>query len=151
MAHAHTHLSGASLQAAAQAVLTEAGEQWTDTRTRVFETLSRFDRPASAYEIAEAVSADIGRRMPANSVYRILDLFVEANLAHRVESSNGYVVNAHPACRHDCMFLICEACGGMTHIDDDPLTRSLRAAAQRSGFAPSRSVIEIHGRCTDCT
>jgi Fur family zinc uptake transcriptional regulator len=32
----------------------------------------------------------------ANSVYRILDLFVGANLARRVESANAYIANDHP-------------------------------------------------------
>jgi len=39
------------------------------------------------YDIADAVSKAEGRRVAANSVYRILDLFVGANLARRVESS----------------------------------------------------------------
>ena len=63
-------------------------------RASVFEALASFDRPASAYDIAEAVSKTQGRRVAANSVYRILDLFVGANLARRVESANAYVANA---------------------------------------------------------
>ena len=67
-----------------------------------------FDKPASAYDIAEAVSKARGKRVAANSVYRILDLFVGTNLARRVESANAYVANAHPGCLHDCIFLICD-------------------------------------------
>jgi Fur family zinc uptake transcriptional regulator len=52
-------------------------------------------------------------------VYRILDLFVGANLASRVESANAYVANEHPGCLHDCIFLICDNCGQTTHLDDD--------------------------------
>ena len=63
-------------------------------RAAVFEALAGFDKPASAYDIAEAVSKAQGRRVAANSVYRILDLFVGANLARRVESANAYVANA---------------------------------------------------------
>jgi hypothetical protein len=74
--------------------LTDRGEQWTGMREAVFDALAGFDRPASAYDIAEAVSKAQGRRVAANSVYRILDLFVGANLARRVESANAYVANA---------------------------------------------------------
>ena len=94
---------------AARERLTSRGEQWTDMRASVFEALAGFDRPASAYDIAEAVSNKQGRRVAANSVYRILDLFVGANLARRVESANAYVANAHPDCLHDCIFLICDS------------------------------------------
>jgi Fur family zinc uptake transcriptional regulator len=91
-----------------------------------------------------------GKRVAANSVYRILDLFVRTNLARRVESANAYVANSHPGCHHDCIFLICDACGEATHIDDDMLTGSLRDAAQRAGFAAVRPVVEIRGRCGAC-
>ena len=119
-------------------------------RASVFEALAGFDRPASAYDIAEAVSKAEGRRVAANSVYRILDLFVGANLARRVESANAYIVNAHPDCEHDCIFLVCDGCGQTTHIDDDNLSDSVRAAARRAGFVPERPVIEVRGRCAGC-
>ena len=109
----------------------KSGEQWTQMRAAVFEALAGFDRPASAYDIAEKVSKAQGRRVAANSVYRILDLFVGANLARRVESANAYVANDHPDCLHDCIFLICDNCGKTTHIDDDKLSGGVRAAAKR--------------------
>ena len=135
---------------AAQAALERAGEQWTSMRAAVFDALTRFEKPASAYDIAEAVSKAEGRRVAANSIYRILDLFVAANLARRVESVNGYVANAHPDCRHDCIFLVCEKCGLATHIDDDSLTGGIRRAAEKSGFAAVRPIIEVRGRCAEC-
>ena len=77
-------------------------------RASIFDVLASFDKPASAYDIADAVSKAQGRRVAPNSVYRILDLFVRTNLARRVESANAYVANSHPGCRHDCIFLICD-------------------------------------------
>ena len=149
--HSHHEHSGDKLIAAAEAVLTAAGEQWTAMRADVFEALAAYDRPASAYDIAEAVSKAQGRRVAANSVYRILDLFVTANLAMRVESANAYIANAHPGCLHDCIFLICDRCGQTKHIDDDHIADGVRAAAEKSGFAPTRPVIEVRGTCEDCT
>jgi Fur family zinc uptake transcriptional regulator len=151
MASHHHHLhAGEQLRDAAKTRLTDTGEQWTDMRQAVFEALAGFDRPASAYDIAEAVSTAQGRRVAANSVYRILDLFVNANLAMRVESANAYVANAQPGCLHDCIFLICDTCGQTTHIDDDSIAGGVRAAAEKSGFAPTRPVIEVRGKCEDC-
>src|SRR3546814_17705345 len=86
----------------------------------------------------------------AHSGYRILDLFVTANLARRVESANAYIANAHPDCLHDCIFLVCDHCGKTTHIDDDSLSDAVRDAAQKTGFTPQRPVIEVRGRCVDC-
>lgn len=147
--HAHHH-EGDDLVTAAQAALERAGEQWTGMRQSVFQALTGFEKPASAYDIAEEVSKRQGRRVAANSVYRILDLFVGANLVRRVESANAYVANEHPDCLHDCIFLVCDACGQTTHLDDDSVASNVRSAASKAGFAPERPVIEVHGRCADC-
>ena len=151
-AHAHTHRmhEGESLRQAARERLTGEGEQWTEMRAAVFDALAEFSQPASAYDIAEAVSKAQGRRVAANSVYRILDLFVSSNLARRVESANAYVANAHPDCLHDCIFLICDGCGQTVHIDDDKLSGGVREAAKGAGFSAPRPVIEVRGRCGDC-
>ena len=139
------------MKAAARQQLTERGEQWTAMRESVFDALAGFDRPASAYDVAEAVSSAEGRRIAANSVYRILDLFVASNLAMRVESVNAYIANQHPGCLHDCIFLICDSCGLTQHIDDDKLSTGVREAAVEAGFQPVRPIIEVRGRCGDCS
>ena len=148
--HEHRIHHGDSLKQAARERLTKEGEQWTDMRAAVFEALASFDKPASAYDVAEEVSKAQDRRVAANSVYRILDLFVGANLARRVESANAYIANQHPACLHDCIFLICDNCGQAVHIDDDKLTSGVREAAKSAGFSAPRPVIEVRGTCGDC-
>lgn len=151
-AHQHDHHEpqGKDLMAAARVSLERAGEQWTQMRESVFRALAGFEKPASAYDIAEAVSRAEERRVAANSVYRILDLFVAANVASRVESANAYVANAHPDCLHDCIFLVCDSCGQTVHLDDDHITNRVREAAQAAGFTPERPVIEVRGRCAAC-
>lgn len=149
--HQHDEPTGESLVDAARAALVDAGEQWTGMRSEVFDALVAEARPASAYDIAEAVSKARGKRVAANSVYRILDLFVATNLARRVESANAYIANPHPGCRHDCIFLICDVCGKATHIDDDKLTGALVEAAHHAGFDDIRPVVELRGVCSGCS
>lgn len=131
-------------------MLTQSGEQWTSMREDVFRALADHDRPSSAYDIAEIVGNRRGKRVAANSVYRILDLFVRCNLANRIESANAYIANSHPGCAHDCIFLICDDCGQAFHIDDDRLTGALREAGQAAGFANVRPVVELRGLCAEC-
>jgi Fur family zinc uptake transcriptional regulator len=149
--HNHSEHSGEGLVSAARAALVDGGEQWTDMRSDVFSALLAQDRPVSAYDIAESVSGLRSKRVAANSVYRILDLFVRNNLARRIESANAYIVNSHPGCRHDCIFLICDSCGKAVHIDDDSLTGSLVSAAKQAGFADVRPVVELRGHCGECS
>ena len=149
--HDHHLRDGESLIDAAARRIKDRGEQWTSMRAAVFEALAGFDKPASAYDIAEQVSRARGKRVAANSVYRILDLFVGTNLARRVESANAYVANQHPGCLHDCIFLICDSCGQATHLDDDTLSDGVRSAATSAGFEQLRPVIEVRGTCGTCS
>jgi Fur family transcriptional regulator, zinc uptake regulator len=150
-AHVHgQHSSREDLAAAARNRLVSVGEQWTPLRSTVFQALAEFDRPVSAYDVTDAVSAASGRRIAANSVYRILDLFVANNVAARVESANAFIANVHPDCPHDCIFLVCDRCGRATHVDDDRITGDVRNAAMAAGFTPVRPVIEVRGVCANC-
>ncbi|MEL6530424.1 MAG: transcriptional repressor [Pseudomonadota bacterium] len=148
--HAHHEHSGDGLIIAARDALVAAGEQWTSMREAVFTELARNDRPASAYDIADNLSRARGKRVAPNSIYRILDLFVAKNLAMRVESSNAYLANIHPGCEHDCVFLVCDECGDAKHVDDDEVSRSVRALADASNFKAERPVLEIRGLCSSC-
>ncbi|MBS3960732.1 MAG: transcriptional repressor [Sandarakinorhabdus sp.] len=153
MGHAVTaHLEPGSdaLRRAAESALVAQGVQWTELRAQVFDALAARGSPSSAYDVADRVSTAAGRRIAANSVYRILDLFVAHNLAKRVESRNAYVANVHPNCSHDCIFLVCQACGRIDHLDDDTLANGMRKRAQAAGFSPSRPVLELLGRCRCC-
>ena len=145
--HHHQEPTGDKLADAARATLESRSEQWTPMRAAIFDALAAEDKPVSAYDIADTVSKARGKRVAPNSVYRILDLFVANNIAMRVESANAYIANAHPGCQHDCIFLVCDQCGQVTHIDDDPITSALRTAARKAGFSPARAVIEMRGTC----
>lgn len=148
--HPHVEATGASLARAAQDALEKGGEAWTDMRAQIFDAVAAIGKPASAYEIADIVSQKRGKRVAPNSVYRILDLFVATNIAMRVESANAYVANSHPGCLHDCIFLVCNNCGQVSHADDDRVAGLLRERAAKEGFIPDRLVIEARGRCARC-
>ena len=148
--HAHEEHTGEGLIEAARKSLMGSGEQWTAMREAVFTELAGHERPVSAYDIADNLSAARGKRVAPNSIYRILDLFVANNLAMRVESSNAYLANSHPGCQHDCIFLVCDECGDATHIDDEETSRTVRGLASARGFKPERPVLEIRGLCRQC-
>lgn len=148
--HHHQEPTGTKLADAARATLEARAEQWTPMRAAIFDALSTEEKPASAYDIADTVSRNRGKRVAPNSVYRILDLFVTNNIAMRVESANAYIANAHPGCQHDCIFLVCRNCKTATHIDDDKVTGDVRAVATHQGFVAERPVIEILGTCAKC-
>lgn len=154
MTQSHAHslkvLTGEHLVAAARQALLATGEQWTSMREAVFVELARFERPTSAYDIADRLSQLRGKRVAPNSIYRILDLFVSSGLAVRIESSNAYLVNSHPGHGHDCIFLVCEECGDAAHVDDNDVSRTVRELIDRQSFRADMTVLEIRGLCRQC-
>ena len=143
--------SSEELIKAAREALVSAGAQWTDMRETVFAELARGGNPVSAYTIAEDVSKRLGKRVAANSIYRILDLFVEHGLALRIESSNAFLASTHPGDVHDCIFLVCDTCGEASHVDDAEVSKAMRQLAKGHEFEASRPVMEIRGKCRDCS
>ena len=60
------------------------------------------------------------------------------------------MATSHPGGLSAWIFLSGVNCGTETHIDDDALTKSVRAAAEHAGVAQVRPVIEVSGKCADC-
>lgn len=141
----------AALSDSARMALERAGEQWTPLRASLYQLLRAQTQPASAYDIAEALSARVKRRIAPNTVYRLLDLLVATNLATRIESRNAYLASSHPEHVHDCIFVVCERCGTTQHIDDDKLSGAVRLLAGNAGFTRLQPVIEVKGLCPACT
>ena len=148
--HDHPHLDADGLKTKAKEALMASSEQWTAMREAVFVELARHSGPASAYQIADDLSKARGKRVAPNSVYRILDLFVAHGLAVKIESANAFIANAHPGEVHDCVFLVCDACGSASHVDSEDIGQALRAIATSQKFQAERPVLEIRGICKEC-
>jgi Fur family transcriptional regulator, zinc uptake regulator len=153
MASTHDHhcANSDTLRQRAEEALTATGEQWTPMREAVFLELARHEGPTSAYQIADDLSQARGKRVAPNSIYRILDLFVSKNLAVKIESANAFLSNSHPGEEHDCVFLVCDACGSASHVDSEEVGQNLRSIAASQHFRPERPVLEIRGICKECS
>ncbi len=149
--HAHLHQIHTHIAGPAQHAFEAAGGHWTVMRKSVFEAVAAEGAPRTAYEITDHVSSALGRKIGANTIYRILELFIEHNLVSRIESQNTYVACDHPQNPADCIFLVCSGCGKTTHLDDQATSEQVRALATATGFTPDRMVIEANGRCVGCS
>jgi len=127
-----------------------AGERLTPTRLRVYAELVQQDRAVSAYELLALLEAREQRKLAPLQVYRQLEFLIRVGLAHKLASSQSYVVCAHPDHAHDGLYLVCSGCGRIEELDSGEMEQMLAAAASRSGFKPQRSIIEVQGTCQDC-
>jgi Fur family zinc uptake transcriptional regulator len=115
---------------------------------RVYNHLKGCDRPVSAYEILEDLRAD--GISASTTVYRALEKLLRAGKVHRIESLNAWTVCRGSHEGETPVFAICNDCGAVTEHVDTGFADSIASLSNRTGFAPNHSVLEIHGRCSDC-
>ena len=115
---------------------------------RVLNFLKGQDQPLSAYEILDALRKD-GVTAPT-TVYRALAKLLDAGHVHRIESLNAWVACCEPHHSDAAVFEICDGCGSVKEHVASHLASNIATLTTHSGFVPNRSIIEIHGRCSDC-
>ena len=115
----------------------------------VFAALRKTHKPVTAYELLAKLRGQ-GVSAPP-TIYRALERLVDQGLAHRLDSLNAFVACAHPHHGSSAMFSICEDCGSAEEFTDTALTRRIAAWARDTAFTLGRAVVEVRGRCADCS
>ncbi len=130
------------------------GIKLTAKRAAVLKALIGMQKPVSAYDVVDQYREETGEKIAPMSAYRMLDLMVEAGVAHKLKSINKYVGCAHLCCDHDhgtSQFLICTDCEA---VDETTLPAELLVQLQASvdplNFSLHTNQLELHGRCGQC-
>ncbi|MCM2680361.1 Fur family transcriptional regulator [Echinimonas agarilytica] len=131
-----------------------AGVKFTDKRASVLAILLASEHPLSAYELVAQYNRVHDTSMQPMSVYRILDLFVELELVHKLASSNKYVACFHLSCDHnhgEQFFLVCKSCGASHEVGmTDALMEQIKGSAEAASFQLLQSQFELSGLCQNC-
>ena len=116
---------------------------------KVYDALREAGRPATAYELIDAVR-NAGISAPP-TVYRALNKLIDLGLAHRLESLNAFVACAH-ADDHGgaAVFMICNTCGDTQEVVDRQLERHLLIASRERKFHLEQATVELRGHCAAC-
>jgi Fur family zinc uptake transcriptional regulator len=133
------------------------GAQLTELRRQVLRLVLDSPHPVGAYALLDQLRADRPGAAPP-TVYRALDFLLDQGLVHRVERLNAFVGCTGPEAHHACghghdhphQFLICAACGATAEICDPGVSEAVNEAARAAGFRPSRTTVEVEGRCAAC-
>lgn len=139
---------GARLDRAAQ-ICAANGGQLTELRRCVLGLILEAPAPLTAYQLLERLRQVRKSAVPP-TVYRSLDFLLGQGLIHKVERLSAFVPCIEVGHDHHAQFLICSRCGTVTEIDDHTAASALEDAAEREGFHPRHTVIEIEGTCGAC-
>jgi Fur family transcriptional regulator, zinc uptake regulator len=126
------------------------GVRLTPLREAVLRVLTGSHRALGAYEIIDHMTTQ-GKRLAPISVYRIIDVLLEAGLVHRLESKNAFF-----AClsRHDenasMIVLLCDSCHRVAEAEAPEAWGAIKSLTRETGFTISATVLEVQGQCQDC-
>lgn len=126
------------------------GGRFTAQRQLVYRLILGAEKPSGAYELLEAMRAEVPGVAPP-TVYRALEFLLEQGLIHKLESLHAYVGCRVPERNHEGQFLICNRCGRTEEMYDYRVSKSLSAAMANHGFKGVHQMVEVTGRCSDCS
>jgi Fur family transcriptional regulator, zinc uptake regulator len=125
------------------------GIQLTPLRRRVLELILEADGALTAYQLLDRLK-ETHRGAAPPTIYRALDFLLEHRFIHKVERLNAFIPCVESGHEHAAQFLICRQCGAVTEIEDEAAANALEHAAEREGFHPRSTVVEIEGTCAAC-
>lgn len=135
----------------AEARCAETGQRLTPARLAAYAEMLASDRPISAYQLIARLEKKQERKIAPLTVYRHLEFLIRVGLVHRLESTHSYVVCDHPDHAHGSRYLLCSSCGRADELESNRLEKLLDQITGQRGFQSEKSVVEISGRCGDCT
>lgn len=132
----------------------QSGGRLTDKRRNVLLVLLRAQMPLSAYEIVDKYKEQFDDNIPAMSVYRMLNFLLEADLVHKLETTNQFLACSHIACEHKHevpQFLICDKCHAVSEVSvHQQIISELKNSIEKTGFMMASQQLELHGICPSC-
>lgn len=120
-----------------------------ELRSKVLIALQRRAAPMTAYELLAELQAENPRLAPT-TIYRALEKLIERGAVHRLESLNAFIACQCAGHGQTPVLSICDDCGAVEETIAAKLVEQLSRVASQSGFAPTRHVVEVHGRCAAC-
>lgn len=121
----------------------------TTQRDRVAATLFTADAHLTV-EALQRRLRDEGHRVGTATLYRTLDLLVEAGFARAHDFGGGTRRFEANAGRTDHGHFVCAHCGAVTEFTHERVDRMLGVVADEHGFLLKRHRVELHGLCREC-
>lgn len=130
-------------------LLKDRGYKITKPRLAVLDVLSKAELSLSAYDIEERIPKNI----PTNvvTVYRVLNVFEELGIVHRIHTKEGYV-RCDFELQHGChYFAVCDKCGRTDEfLYDDPCLLK-KIVPKNLPFKNLKHITEVSGICNNCS
>ncbi len=91
-----------------------------------------------------------GEHVGKATIYRTLNLLVEAGLARELDFGEGFKRYEHQAGETQHDYLICTSCGKVARFRREAMDRLQADIAAELGFAVQSRMLKIYGLCDSC-
>ena len=125
------------------------GKRGEKIQAEVLAVLRRCRDPMSAYDVLGELR-EANPKIAPPTIYRALSALTERGRVHRIESLNAYIACQCDRHQNASVLSICDDCGAVEECVATDLLTLLSSIVGKSGFAPMRHVIEVHGVCGSC-
>lgn len=122
----------------------------TQEREEIVAAFLGLDRHLEAEELLLEMR-EAGSRVSRATIYRTLDLLVQAGLARKVRLGTDHYYYEHIFGRSQHEHMICLQCDRVIEWYDAALEKLIRENLDRHGFVARRYNVQVFGVCADCT
>jgi Fur family ferric uptake transcriptional regulator len=142
--------SGSPVEKFEEFLRTKGKRLTTERATIVEEVFSDHEHFDADQLVARMSQRNDRRRVSRSTVYRTLEMMVEASLLRKVARTDGRDVYEHDYGYPQHDHLICRQCGSLTEFPDC-VSEILEEVAVRHGFRMSGHRLEVYGLCDACS
>ncbi len=120
----------------------------TETRDRIVEEIFMMDHHFDVTDLWQRLHADT--QISSSTVYRTLDLLVEAGLVKTVDLGEAHAHYEHIFGRRDHDHLVCTDCDKVIEFPAAAINNEIKKMAAEKAFTISSHSVQIYGYCRNC-
>ncbi|MGD2217003.1 MAG: Fur family transcriptional regulator [Gemmatimonadales bacterium] len=121
----------------------------THQREAIAMALFEAEHHQSVDDLADLLR-DRGEQVGKATIYRTLNLLVEAGLARELDFGEGFKRYEHQAGETQHDYLICTNCGRVARFRQEAMDRLQAEIAAELSFAVQSRMLKIYGLCDSC-
>ena len=124
----------------------------TPSRTLVIKTLSKYEKPLSAYELRDEINNNGDVNINISQIYRVLEFWIDLGLIHKISSINKFLLCITPEEKHTHMLNFCTVCEKVFETCNEQMGLNFKKSTAKLdlAFNNTRSV-EIPVICPQCS
>ena len=124
----------------------------TPSRSLVIKTLSKNQKPKSAYDLLKEINDKEKTNLNISTIYRVLDFWMNLGLIHKITAINKYIVCLTPNEKHTHMLNFCTICEKVVETCSEKMGLNLEQSTKKLNLSiDNGQSVEIPVICSECS